>query len=334
MLGSVCFKTFVMKIIIVSTDRPDYQLTVQNIPEHLRSSVVMYIPERQLDAYSRNPVLKSVTFKVWPDGGPIDCIPRKRAWFYSTIKSDHLVMDDDLTFSAYDKSSGELVASSSRKYPRLFESAVSGLLNDDSVICGFANRFMCQDAIAANGLRSATGLPFCAVAFSRNRPLDLQFKTFFFTDISIPLQIRSRGLQVSTSYRLVYSLRSNRTLSTTATTKYREDDIVLYSAISMAQLFPGRIFGLKNTGNSGGGWSLQKSLTPGEPTARSIDKWRNFLTDVSRQQGFKGVLPPLVDIRTFQGTRDELFQLYRRNLKRAKEGAGVSLSDVLEMKYD
>lgn len=321
-----------MKVLIVSADRPDYQLTMQCIPEKLRHTVTLYVPEKQLDAYSRNPLLADVSFRVWPADGPIDCIPRKRAWLYSSIKSDFVLMDDDLTFSAYDQSSGSLIACSDKKYPRLFESALHNLMENGDVVSGFGNRFMCQEAIKSSGLRSSAGVPFCAVGFSKTRPLDLEFKTFFFTDISIPLQLKTRGLPTTTSYELVYSLRANKTLSSTATTKYRHDDIVLYSALSMAQLFPGRIFGLKNTGNSGGGWSLQKSLTPGTPTEKSFDKWRKFLIETSRSQGFMGVLPPLVDISTFNGSRDDLFRQYRRNLARARDGVGIRLDHILEAK--
>jgi hypothetical protein len=201
-----------------------------------------------------------------------------------------MVIDDDLKLSAWDDKNQKYVDAD--KNPKLFirglEHAFS--LFDQNVNVGITNTFMASMKIKKDGTLDHAGVPFCFAGFSSKRP-KLDFKTFFFTDIAMPMQILDKGMSVRTDARIAYSMRNNKKLSSTGTTPYRSEFLIRYSALALAIQMPGYVHGLEDTGNNGGGWSLRKTFT-----RPNLEKTQKFIREFCTAEDMKRK-PKLVDLK-------------------------------------
>lgn len=317
-----------MRILILSAGRPDYQLTLASIPESLHSKIEVFVPKSEYKEYKRSPFLSKVgAIHAWPQH--VDCVPRKRAWVMRNVNEPHLLLDDDLTIQAWDSRKHELLGTDTKrgfellKY-HLFETIPENLKHYDYL--GLGGRFMYQQKVLKADERGMIGgeVPVCAVGKTQSaKKFGVKFTTFFFTDVSIPMQMKARGHKVGTFYGLIYSQRANQKLAKTGTSPYRSDPVVKYSAMSMARMFKGSVFGLKSSGESGGGWTLLKrmvDLGSKDPTEAAVQKAKHWIKTFCTEERLKA-LPPLVNICT-DISREELYDLYAQNWKQAQRGIG------------
>lgn len=277
-----------MRLIIISRDRHDYSPTIESLPQILRSKVEVWIPKDQYKLYKSSPLFDGVKLVGWPSY--VDCVPKKRRYLYEHVDSDYMVIDDDLKLSAWDGKRQKYVDAFDNRslFVRGLEHAFS--LFDSNANVGITNTFMASMKIKKDGVLDHGGVPFCFAGFSAKRP-KLDFKTFFFTDIAMPMQLLDQGLTVRTDARVAYSMRSNKKLASTGTTPYRSEFLIRYSALALAIQMPGYVHGLDHTGNNGGGWSLKKTFTrPNE------EKTQAFIREFCIAEGMKRK-PKLVDLK-------------------------------------
>lgn len=313
-----------MRLIILSRGRHDYSPTMEYLPKVLRGIVEVYVPKPEYSAYKASPIFSGVRIRCWPSS--VDCIPKKRRYLYEQVDGEYIAIDDDLKLMVWDKEKKNY--SSAESNPKGFvkglELTYSDLEKHQNV--GIANTFMTSMKVNDTGSFEFKDVPFCFAGFSKDRP-EIDFKTFFFTDIAMPMQILKKGGSVVTKAHIAYSMRANKKLATTGTTPYRSDEVIIYSALSLAQQMPGHVTGLKNTGNNGGGWSLKKSFH--RCNVNSSNEW---LKEFSKEHGLLA-LPPLVDL-DFAVPMSELFKTYARNMEKARSGKGNQVGIKERSLYD
>jgi hypothetical protein len=304
-----------MRIIIPSRGRHDYAPTLEHMPHILKSQVEVWVPKVEYKAYSSSPLFSGVKLKCWPTN--IDCIPKTRRFLYENVDGSYMVADDDIKLMVWDKSKANFSAATTNEkgFMRGLELAFQSF--DDHHIVGIANTFMTSMRVKDKRTFEFSDVAFGMVGFSADRP-KIDFKTFFFTDTAMPMQVLKKGGTAHMTARIAYNLRSNKKLLATGTTPYRTDGVVKYSAISLAQQMPGHVSGMKNTGHLGGGWSLKKSFL--KPNVQKYEVWAR---EFAAEHGLSA-LPPLVDL-DLDTPMDELFAQYRKNWKLAKQGKGNKL---------
>jgi hypothetical protein len=277
-----------MKLIIISRDRHDYSPTVESLPKILKDKVEVWVPKDQYKQYKKSPIFEGHPLTVWPSF--VDCVPKKRRFLYENVDDHYMVIDDDLKLSSWHPTDRRYI--DAKANPKLFLKGLehSFSLFDSHTNVGITNTFMASMKIKATGELHHSGIPFCFAGFSKKRP-KLEFKTFFFTDIAMPMQLLDQGLKTCTDARIAYSMRSNKKLSSTGTSPYRSEFLIRYSALALALQMPGYIFGLRHTGNNGGGWSLKKTfLRP------NIERSKAFIREFCIGEGMRRP-PKLVDLR-------------------------------------
>ena len=303
-----------MKLIMLSRGRHDYAATLEHMPTSMKDMLEVWVPKSEYKAYKSSPLFSGVRKIVcWPTN--IDCVPKKRRYLYENIDGAYVAIDDDLKLMVWDREKSNFSAATTnpQKFMRGLE-LTYGDLYEGVTNVGIANTFMTSMKIKDKRTFEFSDVPFCFAGFSADRP-KLDFKTFFFTDIAMPMQLLKKRHQVLTNARIAYSMRSNKKLAATGTTPYRTADVIKYSAVSLAQQLPGHVNGLKETGNNGGGWSLAKSFV--NPNKERTRKW---LREFASAEGLTA-LPPLVDL-DLETPMDEIFDLYRKNWQLAKQGKG------------
>lgn len=302
-----------MNIIVLSRGRHDYSPTIESMPKDLLKYVRVFVPESEYSAYKRSPIFKGLKIECWPTH--VDCIPKKRRYLYENVKGAYMAVDDDLKLMVWDKSKSNFAPAvhNPNRFIRGLELSYNELENGFSNV-GIANTFMTSMKIIDKKTFKFSDVPFCFAGFSKDRP-KIDFKTFFFTDIAMPMQIIKSGGSVLTAAYCAYSMRANKKLSSTGTTPYRTPDVIKYSALSLAQQMRGHVTDLKETGNLGGGWSLRKTFQ--KPNIKTADR---FLREFSAREGLKA-LPPLVDL-DLKTPMVDLFKIYQKNWEAAKKGDG------------
>lgn len=299
-----------MRLIIISRDRHDYSPTLESLPKILRDQVEVWVPKDQFKLYKKSPIFDGAKIATWDLH--IDCVPKKRRFLYENIYEDYMVIDDDLKLSSWDGKAQKYVdaASNPKAFVKGLEHAFS--LFDSNANVGITNTFMASMKIKKDGTLDHGGVPFCFAGFAakKKRP-KLDFQTFFFTDIAMPMQLLHKGLSVRTDARIAYSMRSNKKLASTGTTPYRSEFLIQYSALALALQMRGYVFGLDQTGNNGGGWSLKKTFL--RPNKERSDKWiREFCTSEGMRRPPK---PVDLDLET---PFDELVSQYKEAWAKAK----------------
>jgi hypothetical protein len=283
------------------------------MPKDLLKSVQVWIPKNEYKDYKRSPIFKGLDLQCWPTY--VDCIPKKRRYLYENIVGDYMAIDDDLKLMVWDNKKKNF--SPALDAPEKFERGLvrsyahltSGVAN-----VGLANTFMTSMKINEKKTFEFNDVPFCFAGFSGDRP-KIRFNTFFFTDIAMPMQIMQANRKVLTAAYCAYSMRSNKKLASTGTTPYRTSDVIKYSAVSLAQQMRGHVTGLRETGNLGGGWSLQKTFQ-----RPNLERANAFLREFAAREGLES-LPKLVDL-DLKTPMEELFRIYRKNWESAKKGKG------------
>jgi hypothetical protein len=259
-----------VRLIIISRDRHDYSPTLESLPKILRDEVEVWVPRDQYKLYKKSPIFSGIAIETWDPH--IDCVPKKRRFLYENIKEEYMVIDDDLKLSAWDAKAQKYVDADSK--PKSFVKGLehSFALFDTHQNVGITNTFMASMKIKKDGALEHGGVPFCFAGFAKmKRRPKLDFKTFFFTDIAMPMQLLDKGHTVRTVARIAYSMRANKKLASTGTTPYRSEFLIQYSALALALQMRGYVFGLDHTGNNGGGWSLKKTFL--RPNRERSDAW-------------------------------------------------------------
>lgn len=274
-----------MKLIIASRGRHDYSPTMDSLPAILKSQVEVWVPKDEIKLYRASPIFKGAKFIAWPSY--VDCIPKKRRFLYENVNQDYMVLDDDLKLGIWTGDRYSNPEDYSSRFVKTLEHTFDYF--DNHTVVGVTNTFMASKKIKETGKLTNGGVPFCFAGFAKKRP-KLDFKTFFFTDIAMPMQILSQDLKIVTDARISYTMRSNQKLATTGTTPYRTDDLIKYSALALALQMPGYVHGLSNTGNNGGGWSLKKTFT-----RPNLDKGKVWVREFCVENGMVRK-PALVDL--------------------------------------
>lgn len=328
-----------MRYIITSRGRSDYQLTLSSLPDELKKHVELWVPKSELSDYENSPHTQGVeSIHTWPKA--IDCIPKKRLHLAQTLKEPFMVLDDDLNLRVWVAAEGKYFGPDSSKkarseFTRHFLETAPKLL-DSFGYASFASKFMAESNIKKNGsLLARDAVGFCFSGFNKLslRP-DFHTKPFFFTDISMPLQVIQNDQPTAIHYGISYDMRSNKKLHSTGTTPYRDDITIKYSAIAMARMFPGIVTGLKYTGNSGGGWSLEKGFSRATKgvTVNSLLKTHEFLRTIMKQEGLVR-LPKLIDLDPDTPLAD-LKKQYEGWFARARTGASLKYTPYPEGSED
>jgi len=302
-----------VQLFILSRDRWDYSPTVDTMPAEAMTFVTVMVPKDQYKQYRASPNFKGLTIECWPDY--VDCVPKKRRYLYEKVKGAYMVIDDDLGIQVWSSRDQKYVPANSK--PTLFMSKLDRMWDRldtaDIGTVGATNTFMASKRIKENGGQTVwPGLvPFCFAGFGADRP-KIKWRTFFFTDIAMPMQIMKQGGTSVTDFSIAYSMRNNKKLQTTGTSVYRDEATIKYSALALAKTVPGHVFGLKDTGNNGGGWSLQKTFT--RPNLSRSNQWISGFLD---QEGLTHV-PRTVDL-TLKTPMAELFANYKESWEQAQE---------------
>jgi hypothetical protein len=301
-----------MKIIMLSRGRHDYSPSISTMPPALREIVEVWVPKAEYKTYKESPLFSGVKIEAWPSY--IDCVPKKRRFLYENIDSEYMSMDDDLSLKVWSATENKFVKAVDK--PKLFMRHLENIYDslDSHTVVGAANTFMTSLKIKETGSTVNDDVPFCFVGFAADRP-KLTFKTFFFTDIAMPMQIVKAGMSVRTNASIAYDLKSNEKLKSTGTTPYRTDAVILYSAVTLAQQCRGHVFGLSKTANHGGDWSLKKSFR--KPSKERSEKW---LSEFAAEHGLKALpIPVELSLKT---SMEELHELYRKSWSDAIGGRG------------
>jgi hypothetical protein len=298
---------------MLSRDRWDYSPTMSTMPDALKEYVTVMVPHDQLKQYQNSELFQHVKdIKAWIPF--IDCVPKKRRYLYENVKGPYIVLDDDLGLVQWNTDTEKFDPLT--KKPNLFMRRVERMWKDlecgSSMSVGAANTFMTSKRIKEQGkLWWPDQVPFCFAGYGAKRP-KLQWNQFFFTDIAIPMQLMAMGHPVTTYAALAYNMRNNKKLQTTGTSVYRNEDVIKYSALALSRMMPGYVFGLKDTGNNGGGWSLQKTFT--RPNRDRTNDWEaKFLAE----NGLNRVPLP-VDLNLAK-PKEDLFKAYASSWKTARK---------------
>lgn len=293
-----------MKIYVLSRDRWDYSPTMSTLPKIVRQQMTVMVPPDQYKQYKKSQLFADCKHIVaWPSY--VDCVPKKRRFLYEKVKDDHMVVDDDLGFLLWN---GERFVPATdhpkvalKRFERMFD------MLDTRTMVGGASTFMTSKRIKEQGTTIFEhNAPFCCVAYAKNRP-KLKWYPFFYTDVSMPLQLSAvHRKNICTYAGLAFNFRTNQKLLTTGTSTYRDHDITLFSAISLAQLVPGHVFDLKKSNNKTGGVAMYKSFT-----TRNDKRSDAFVTKFLAEHGLQR-LPELVDL-DLRTPRAELFEQYRQS---------------------
>lgn len=299
-----------MNLFVISRDRWDYSPTMDTMPKAVKALVTVMVPKDQYKLYKASAVFSGVrAIACWPTH--IDCVPKKRRFLYENTVGAYVVIDDDLGLVQWDAKAQRFIPA--KNGPNLFMKRIEALfshLEDGYGSVGAANTFMTSIKIKKEGtFLFDSQVPFCFAGFSADRP-KLSWKTFFFTDISMPMQMMAKGHKVATYAPLAYNMRANKKLASTGTTPYRTEAVIKYSALALSQMMPGHVFGLKDTGNNGGGWSLQKTFVRPNPK-RSL-AWENQFMEDNKLR----LVPDLIDLKLKTPMQD-LFTQYRESWETA-----------------
>jgi hypothetical protein len=298
-----------MNLIITSRGRHDYAPTIESMPKRIREFVTVMVPKVEYKAYKASDLYKGTTIECWPSY--VDCIPKKRRYLYENVDGAYLVLDDDLKIHLWSKKKSAYVAAVDHHEGMFKALEMTFNLFDKHTAVGASNTFMMPIKIRETGkLIHESAVPFCFAGFAKKRP-KLEYQTFFFTDIAMPMQLLSKGLSVATNAAIGYGMRNNKKLQSTGTSVYRNDEIIKYSALALARQMPGYVFGLKHTGNNGGGWSLQKTFV--RPNEERTKKWvKEFLQENGLIKAPKNVE---LDLKTPMA---ELFANYKYSWSRVR----------------
>jgi hypothetical protein len=308
-----------MKYAVLSFGRPDVQLTLQNIPQKLLSTVELWVVPSEYKLYKRQWYSNKVkSIECWPSY--IDCAPKKRKYAALNFKDDYMLIDDDLSLYVWSNKDQKYVRPDvlPKKFEREWTERIPSLFSEYPGV-SLANKFMADPHVRQNGLVKE-GIGFCVSGFAKTAPLaDLKYnRVFAFTDISLPLQMYQATSKSLIYYGLCYNHAHHKILSTTGMSVYRDDFVKLDSAIKMAQMFPGIVTGMKNTGNKGGGVTLTKFF--GRVKTGVSDSNRKASTDwlikMKAEHGLRK-LPKLFEYED-EMPRTDIIQMFKDNWERVR----------------
>lgn len=309
-----------MKRVVMSYGRPDVQLTLQNIPEKLLNTVELWVVPSEYKLYKKGWYASKVkSIECWPKH--IDCAPKKRKYAALNFDEDYMLIDDDLSMYVWSNNQDKYVRPDvlPKKFEREWTEEVPSLFSKFGGV-SLANKFMADPYVRENGVMRDHSIGYCFSGFSKKSPRDkLKYnRVFAFTDISLPLQMYQTTKNSLIYYGLCYNHASHKSLATTGMGAYRDDFVKIDSAMKMAQLFPGIVTGMKDTGNKGGGVTLTKffSRVKKGVTQSNLDATEKWLEEMKKQHGLKK-LPKLFEYED-EMPREEIIQKFKSNWERAK----------------
>jgi hypothetical protein len=310
-----------MKYAVLSYGRPEVQLTLQNIPASLLHTVELWVTPKEYTAYKAGWYASKVkSINCWPTY--IDCAPKKRKWAALNFNEDYMLIDDDLSLYVWSKKHDKFVKPelSPKRFEREWLEEIPSLFSTFPGV-SLGNKFMADPYVRENGVMKPNNVGFCFSGFAKDSPKDklLYNRVFAFTDISLPLQMFQRTGKSLIYYGLCYNHASHPTLATSGMSSYRDDFVIIDSAIKMGQLFPGIVTGLKNTGNKGGGATLTKFFSRvkkkvSDNNLKATEKW---LEEMKAYYGLSR-LPKLFEYDDHM-PRADIIELFQWHWKRAKQ---------------
>ncbi len=310
-----------MRYILASYGRHDLQITLESLTREALSQIELWVVQSQYDLYRKGWYANKVkTIQCWPEY--IDCIPKKRQWMLKNAGDDYMILDDDAALMVWDSRADRYVKpiDNPKLFNRRFLEQMPELFERYDGVSA-TTKFMAEPAIRENGLISENAIGFVVSGFSERvnwKKLDRLYKTFFFTDIAVPLQIFQKS-HSSVIYRgICYNQSTRAALQATGTNEYRTDFLKLDSALKMAQLFPGIVTGATENGNNGGGMTITKffsRVTKGVST-KNIQASEDFVVAACKQHGLKR--PPKIITYADETPRDEIFRTFKDEWAKAK----------------
>jgi hypothetical protein len=250
-----------MRYIIPSLGRPDFQVTLNSLPEHLLKYVELFVIEDEYKQYKKQSYASKLkAINVWPKH--IDCMPKKRKWLAQNIKDDYVMMDDDLNLYSWVGNRYVPAKKDVNRFTKRFMETFPALYEDYKAV-GIPMKFFADQQVKANGLYKYNDVGFVFNGFAKGAAANVRFnQVFAFTDMAIPFQVLRKYKSSITYYGMCFSQSSARVLSTTGMSSYRTDFVKLDSALKMCQLYAGVVTGFKETKvDNGGGISLQKRVS-------------------------------------------------------------------------
>lgn len=120
-----------MEIYIMSSGRPNKQITWDSLPEELQRRVKIAVPPDEVSAYSKYPTISSPNLPRH--------LPRARDWVAQSVAKKVIMMDDDITFATRRKDDPtKFLPSSPYEIVSLFDEMEAEL--DDFVHVGIGRR--------------------------------------------------------------------------------------------------------------------------------------------------------------------------------------------------
>lgn len=308
-----------MRYIVLSYGRPDLQITLQSLPEKLLKHVELFVVPSEYKQYKKGWYASKVKkIECWPDH--IDCAPKKRKWAAQNINEDYALFDDDVNLYVWSNKQSKYVKPEvlPKKFEREFLEEWPSLYSEYAGL-SLATKFMADPFVREHGLIKENTVGFVVSGFRKGLAKNIQFnRTFAFTDIALPLQVFQNTKKSAIYYGLCYNHSAVKGLETTGMSSYRSDFVKMDSALKMAQLFPGIVTGAKETGNKGGGVTLQKffSRVISGVTEGHRAKSQEYIDSVCKEHGLRK--PPKIFEYDDYMPRQEIIHEFKRNWNRVK----------------
>lgn len=280
-----------MRYVVTSYGRADNMVAFESIPEQFLQHIDLWVmPEeykQYKDAWYGNKVRSINRFEPY-----MDCLYKKKRFFYEKLKGPYMQIDDDQYLFAWDQKHGRYVKAKDAPelfldrmldvIPRMFEVYnMVAICRKQLSTFGHARN---GKAVLENELGSA------AAGFSGRRPKDIWHNRILFTvDQPIPIQnfLKTKSAAVYTGLATFPS--TAKAIRESGVGDSRTDFLAANDALKCMQLFPGVIEGFTRDEKMRGNFIIfrrHKRIVDGVTQAH-IDESRQFIKDFCVLNGLR-----------------------------------------------